>query len=405
MKPEQLEQLLHENECTYLDFKRAQYPFAGEIDDVKSELLKDILALANAESGRDGFILIGAQENRGGRAKILGVTSHLNDHDLQQFVNSKTQRPIQFSYEVVPCDGFLLGVILVPSQDGYFFLKNDFGKLSRNIVYYRLGSSTAEKSPDDLIRRGKEVATKDDQPRLELEFAQIKRPYLIGGSPVTQPLGTTAKVAIRYAKDLSDVEIAQLAPPPPRLAASENHEYFKEFAKFVKYAFMYAPLGLRLINTGGSTATGISVRLKAKPQHKVMIQSEGSYPVRPLHKYKIARGFEPMASHYRPSQKDLLVRSDDSETEITWNVPKVLPHLPVFSNGVFFVCALNSPLELEAAIYAENLRKPAQLMMTISVESVSKDFTVEEINELSEKFVRDDRDHGTGRIQLYAKGS
>ncbi|MEI2726105.1 MAG: hypothetical protein V9H26_22100 [Verrucomicrobiota bacterium] len=128
--------------------------------------------------------------------------------------NSKTQRPIRFSYEVIPCDSVSLGVISVPAQDGYFFLKNDFGKLCRNIVYYRLGSSTAEKSPDDLIRRGKEIAAKNDRPQLELEFAQIKRPTVVGGSNRTKEVGTTLAAITRNTSAVPGVELAKLCPAP-----------------------------------------------------------------------------------------------------------------------------------------------------------------------------------------------
>jgi hypothetical protein len=403
VKPELLEQLLHENECTYLDFKRAQYPFSGESDEVKSELLKDIIALANADTGRVGFILIGAEENRGGRAMIHGVTSHLNDHDLQQFVNTKTHRPLRFSYEVVPCDGLHLGVISVPVQDGYFYLKNHFGKLCRNIVYYRLGSSTAEKTPDDLLRRGKEISTKDDLPRLELEFAHIKRPGLIGGSSVTEGLGTTAKVTTRYSKDLSDAEIAQLAPPPPKLASSENHEYFKAFSKFAVFAYGLAPLGFRLINTGEATAIGIHVRLRVKSNGELVVLPEGSYPTRPIYLYKVRKGVEPIASHDRPSLKDVIIKKEGSELEIEWDISKALPHLPIFSEGVFFTWSRNSTIEFESTIYAENIKQPTQSTMTVIIETIQKNLTVEEVQELSERFVRSDLLNGTGRLRLYAK--
>lgn len=129
MNPQVLERLLHENECTYLDFKKAQYPFVN--DEVKSELLKDILALANADKPGDGYILIGAEEARGTRAKIHGVATHLQDHELQQFVASKTNRPLKFSYEVVPCDGVSIGVLHVPLQDRNIFSKTiteNFGR-------------------------------------------------------------------------------------------------------------------------------------------------------------------------------------------------------------------------------------------------------------------------------------
>jgi hypothetical protein len=48
MDRNQLESLLHEDESTSLDFKRDQYPFDAATDEQKSELLKDILAFANA---------------------------------------------------------------------------------------------------------------------------------------------------------------------------------------------------------------------------------------------------------------------------------------------------------------------------------------------------------------------
>jgi len=46
-----IEELLHEEEGAAVDFKRDQYPFDGADDATKSELLKDILAFANARLG------------------------------------------------------------------------------------------------------------------------------------------------------------------------------------------------------------------------------------------------------------------------------------------------------------------------------------------------------------------
>ena len=43
-----IEDLLHEDESTSLDFKRDQYKFVGADDKTKSELLKDILAFVNS---------------------------------------------------------------------------------------------------------------------------------------------------------------------------------------------------------------------------------------------------------------------------------------------------------------------------------------------------------------------
>ena len=44
MKASDLTALLQQSESETLDFKRDQYPFAGETVEAKGELLKDILA-------------------------------------------------------------------------------------------------------------------------------------------------------------------------------------------------------------------------------------------------------------------------------------------------------------------------------------------------------------------------
>lgn len=113
---DQIEQLLDEAESTTLDFKRDQYPFTTVADPLKAELLKDILAFANTTRRTDAYILVGVEENPGGRAIVHGVRDHPDDAQLQQFVNAKTNRPIDFSYTVVTIDNKKVGVFCIPMQ-------------------------------------------------------------------------------------------------------------------------------------------------------------------------------------------------------------------------------------------------------------------------------------------------
>lgn len=112
-----LTSLLFEEEGPSLDFKRDQYRFIGATDTEKAELLKDILAFVNAWRRSDAYILIGVDERPGGKANVVGVTEHLKDADLQQFVNSKTNGPIQFSYAPGQLEGRSIGVITIPVQE------------------------------------------------------------------------------------------------------------------------------------------------------------------------------------------------------------------------------------------------------------------------------------------------
>ena len=179
-----LEQLLHEEESSTLDFKRDQYPFDGADDKTKSELLKDILAFSNAWRRTTAYILIGVDEVKGGRSKIVGVKTHLDDAKLHQFVNSKTQRSINFSYQPFRTENMEIGVIEIPVQERPFYLNKKFGKLNPDIIYKRDSSSTAIAKPDEVARMGAKQDF-DGTPQLVLEWADIeKRVVLPSPHPV-----------------------------------------------------------------------------------------------------------------------------------------------------------------------------------------------------------------------------
>jgi hypothetical protein len=148
------EELLNEDESSMLDFKRDQYPFDKATDEQKSELLKDILAFANAWRRTDAYILVGVEDVKGGRSKAVGITSHFNDASIQQFVNSKTNRPVIFSYEVFPFEGIQVGILQISLQDRPIYLKKNFGKLKQHEVYIRRGSSTDTADPDEVAKMG-----------------------------------------------------------------------------------------------------------------------------------------------------------------------------------------------------------------------------------------------------------
>ena len=147
-----LENLLHQPEGPALDFKQTQYRFVNANDTEKSELLKDILALANSWRLTTAYILIGVLEVPGSRSKVLGLKDHLDDAILHQFVNSKTQRPVRFSHQQFLAEGVEIDVIQIPVQDRPLFLTKRYGKLLANEVKVRDGSSTRNATPDEIAK-------------------------------------------------------------------------------------------------------------------------------------------------------------------------------------------------------------------------------------------------------------
>ena len=168
-----LENLLHQSEGTSLDFKSAQYPFDYANDGEKAELLKDILAFANSWRTTTAYILVGVEEVMGGRSNVVGVQTHLDDAILHQFVNAKTQRPVEFSYQVVPIKGTTIGVIEIPLQKRPTHLKQRFARLTPDTVFIRDGSSTRVATPDEIAKMGAEEilgATPQLEPRFRIRL-------------------------------------------------------------------------------------------------------------------------------------------------------------------------------------------------------------------------------------------
>lgn len=149
-----IDTLLNQDEGVTLDFKEKQYEFHGATADKKSELLKDILSFANASRLTNAYILSGVREIKGHRAQVLGVSIHFDDAQLQQFVNSKLNRPLTFSYHTREFEGKMMDAIKIPIQNRPFYLRKKFGKLEANVVYIRRGTSTDVASCDEIASIG-----------------------------------------------------------------------------------------------------------------------------------------------------------------------------------------------------------------------------------------------------------
>jgi hypothetical protein len=158
---------------------RGSLQFTNSSPIEKSELLKDILAFCNAWRRADAFILIGVEEVKGGESSVIGITELLDDAQIQQFVGGKTQRPVSFSYRNLAFRNKQIALIHIPVQERPIYLKNDYGKLKRNVVYVRRGSSTSEATPDEIVgmRNSYTEVASNILPKLSLRFRTAEDHY------------------------------------------------------------------------------------------------------------------------------------------------------------------------------------------------------------------------------------
>ena len=171
MTEEQFLQYKFKSESDSLDFKSEQYKFTSATDDQKSELLKDILAMANSWRSETGYIILGVIDTPEKPNQLIGIQDHVDDAQIQQFVNGKTNRVCTFGYQTITLDGLTFGVLEIPIQPRPVYLKKQYGKLKQETVYVRRGSSTTEAKLEEISLMGNaNKKTRDLHPNLSLFF-------------------------------------------------------------------------------------------------------------------------------------------------------------------------------------------------------------------------------------------
>jgi hypothetical protein len=374
------EQLLNEEEGTSLDFKRDQYAFVGASDDDKSEILKDILALANSWRRTPAYILVGVQEVRGGRSVPVGVQHHLADNDLQQFVNSKTQRPITFHYVAYPFEGTQVAVIEVSHTERPVYLTRPFGKLQANTVYVRRGSSTDVADPDEIARMGASFSTTEHTaPRLNLEWADLRTREALGTDTtlevlVLDPPIDPKLIRPRQSGPLGHYGSALNAPPPG---------YYEDVIKYTGSVAMLGSLGLVLINSGRVPAQGVVMTCSLPRRSGLRVLDPGQYPSRPfsnsLADFAALTPRRSLIPSNPPPPEPDVTRFDD-RWEIVIPFGKVLPQGSVWTSGSLHIGSQqDEDIVLDAKLLADNLPEPLDVSLSLSIKSLCRAMAVDDV--------------------------
>lgn len=126
-----------ENENTNLDFKAIQYK-----KEKYDSFLKDIIAMANAKSSEDRFIIVGVNLKANGDRDIIGIGEDFVDEAIyQQIITENIEPELDFNYYPYEIDGIKLGVFRIYNCfNPPYMLKKDFGKLNKGDSFIRKGS-------------------------------------------------------------------------------------------------------------------------------------------------------------------------------------------------------------------------------------------------------------------------
>ncbi len=371
-----LHRLLAQGESSHLDYKSEQYRFAGGSDGDKSELLKDVLAMANAWRETDAFILIGVKEHKGHKAEIVGITEHLDDAAVQQFVNSKTNRPIQFSYTEFEADGKTVGVIHIPLQSRPFFVRKRFASVDADTVYLRRGSSTDIADPDEIHSMGASVVSA--KPSLRIEFADL---------PTRHALGQTLVLKREVLRPLPE---EQLPPDPndgdhilpggiriPSLDGGANPDYWRELSEYLFLRRLVGRVGFAVTNDSPTAATGVCVKLTTPNVPEVLFPE--SLPDRPEYRRPLLPDMSHLRFANRGIQPDVVCTRHGNLWHIEITFGKVQPRATVWTEDELLIGTVATHQVLLAGqVFGDNF-EPMHLELRVASEPAVRGMTVEDL--------------------------
>lgn len=393
------ERLLYEEENTTLDFKKEQYRFAKATDDEKSEVLKDILGFANAWRRSEAYILIGVEDVRGGRGNVVGIlaTDHLSDHSLQQFVNNLTSQPVRFHYEAFGFEGKQVGIISIDEQTRPIYLKRDYGKLVREKVYVRRGSSTDPAKPASL----EEIAQMRvglGQPAAELlvEFVHVERDDALGANiswdaeyckmPAMETIPDLSRPRQRhpFAMDLSAFEFDPTNRP--------NHNFFRELANFEFRRRLFRPIRLVVRNVGSVAASNVRVELTVPTNIGVVVVDASELPDPPkrsadLLSHSVLKDLRPAV---RRNPGEVCINKNNERFWVEIDCGDLQPGRRVWSDLFYIGKGPSGDLLLCGLVFADNLPQPKDVALTVSVKVTKTSMTIDELCSLPEPAVGDE---------------
>lgn len=387
-----LEELLYEEEGTTLDFKREQYIFVSGNDYQKSELLKDILAFANAWRRSDAYILIGVEEVKGGRSMPLGIETELDDAQLQQFVNSKTQKPIDFNYGTLLIDSVKIGVIRIPIQSRPYYLEKDYGKLKRHVVYIRRGSSTDEANPEEIHNMGKaEVQDAQESPKIDFSFSNLKERIILGASTSIEAV----VLDIPPLKNIPDYEEEEAYGPfGMRLSSiSPNHaraDYYRDLVRYYYVKKKSEKLSFCLVNNSTFTVSDIRVEIVIDKQGNAFtFFDEDAFPEFPRSHYDALANMRPISEQLaRNSKPSIVIQDLGDKFRIEVPFEKAQPRQTVFSDECIFLVSNESyDFVANVTIYADNIPLPLETSLAVRGIVTHEQGSLEAIESMHNEFL------------------
>lgn len=190
--------IIEEQESSSLDFKAIQYK-----KEKYEDFLVDIVAMANADTKRAKYIIIGVKAFSNGSKEFLGISeTFIDEATYQQLINDNIEPDIKLDYHLVSINNVQLGVFhIYDCDDPPYMLKKDYGKLRRGDCYIRKGTHQTRATRSDFDKLYRLVIER----RNKIEDLEVK--CLINGKSTNE---IKAIKKLNFPSDVAAEEIKEV---------------------------------------------------------------------------------------------------------------------------------------------------------------------------------------------------
>jgi len=362
-----IQELLYRGEGPTLDYKVKQYPFSGADDGQKSELLKDILAFSNAWRSEVAYILIGVENDTG---KLVELDVDIDDSRLQEFVNSKTNHPVDFSYRSLSYEGVRLGLYTIAVQDRPVFVRRQYGRVAPNTVYVRRGSATAIADPSEIAKMGFSKVTQ----------AVAHAPKLVV-RVVCPESGVTDNLSVKYTQyallpKYEDYSILNERGVVHRMiVAMSNVDFYRQLAAYLQESSGRMPFVLEISNEGDHFADDIQVFMNFPAAPLFAFKSEHDLLERPKKETNISI-FDRVPLLANAKLAKYLIKASEVEISLKFNVGKLQAGETRRTPKIFMINPPVALTELTGRILSDQLRSPVVFSIPTKIEVTPKILTM-----------------------------
>ncbi len=131
-----LKNLLAQSETEYLDFKKGLYVKANY-----EELIKDVLAMANAKANGSRYIIFGVKEKVGEEKELFDIKEPVDAATYQELIFENIEPQLTCHLNYLTYNNRLLAVLEIAEPKAQpYLLKKKYGNLHKGFCYIRRGS-------------------------------------------------------------------------------------------------------------------------------------------------------------------------------------------------------------------------------------------------------------------------